>query len=95
MTRFLSLIAVAALIAGPASAADFHIKVIGKSDAAVQQDINIAAKKMCASYLNGNSRALEPASSCLKFAVRDAQAQLTDIRLAQGKTDNVRVASTR
>ena len=95
MNRFLSLIAVAALVAGPASASDFRIKVDGKDNAAVQQDIRMAAHRMCASYLGGSIRALEPQHSCYNFAVRDAEAQLSQVRLAQAKGANVRVASTK
>jgi hypothetical protein len=95
LIRFLSLIAATAFFAGPAFAGDFHVRVDGRSEAAVQQDIQVAAKKMCSGFSGGTILAMEPASSCLKFAVRDAQAQLSEVRLAQSKASNVRVASTR
>ena len=95
MSRILGLIAVAALVAGPASARDFHIKIAGRSDAAVQQDIRVAAQRMCDSSQHGISiRALEPQRSCFKFAVTDGDAQLTQAHVqAQAKTANVRVAA--
>jgi hypothetical protein len=93
LIRLLSLAAVAALVAGSASAAELHIKVEGRPDAAVQQDIRVAAHKVCDDGVS--LLAIGPRHACFTQAVQDAQSQLTEVRTAEAKTSNVRVASTR
>jgi hypothetical protein len=82
LIRLLSLVAV-----------ELHIKVEGRPDAAVQQDIRVAAHKVCDDGVS--LLAIGPRHACFTQAVQDAQSQLTEVRTAEAKTSNVRVASTR
>jgi hypothetical protein len=90
MFRMLAITAAIAAIAGSAAAQDVRVTVGGRDDATVRQDIRAAARKMCASYTQG-VRGLAPTATCLKYAVRDAEAQLVEVRMAQA--EKVRLAA--
>lgn len=47
MNRILILFAGLAVLAGPASARDIAVPIIGRDDAAVKQDIRKAAREVC------------------------------------------------
>ena len=76
MIRILTAAAVAALIASPAAAQSTRVALDGKSSAQVQADIAKAAKKVCTQAVVGASFPREMYSSCFKYAVKTANAQL-------------------
>ncbi|THD77629.1 MAG: hypothetical protein E7812_12760 [Phenylobacterium sp.] len=83
MFRTLVVTAAVAMIAGSASAQDIRVNIAGKDDAVIQQDIRVAAHRVCGAYANG-VRGLEPTTRCYKYVVRDAEGQLVQARaLAQ------------
>jgi hypothetical protein len=86
MFRTIALSAAIAVLAGSASAADIRVKIDGKNDMAVQQEIRVAAHKVCASYTD-SLRGLERSAACFKYTVADAQAQVVQERaFAASKT---------
>lgn len=76
MIRILTVAAVAALIASPASAQSARVALEGKSSDQVQADIAKAAKKVCTQAVVGASFPREMYASCFKYAVKTANAQL-------------------
>lgn len=76
MIRILTVAAVAALIAAPASAQTARVSLAGKSNDQVQADIAKAAKKVCTQAIVGASFPREMYASCFKHAVADAAAKL-------------------
>lgn len=81
-----------AMIAGSAAAQDVKVTIDGKDDATIQRDIRNAAQRMCASYTQG-TRGLAPVANCVNYAVRDAETQLVQVRLAQAS--KVRLAANK
>jgi len=82
MIRILTVAAVAALIAAPASAQSMRVAVAGKSSEQVQKDIVKAAKTVCARATVGASFPREMMASCMKATVEHAVAQSGDPALA-------------
>jgi len=76
MIRILTVAAVAALIAAPASAQTARVSLVGKSNEQVQVEITKAAKKVCTQAVIGASFPREMYASCFKHAVADANAKL-------------------
>ena len=76
MIRILTVAAVAALIAAPASAQTARISLAGKSNEQVQVEITKAAKKVCSQAIIGASFPREMYASCFKHAVKTANASL-------------------
>ena len=76
MIRILTVAAVAALIAAPASAQTARIALAGKSNEQVQVEITKAAKKVCSQAIVGASFPREMYASCFKHAVADANSKL-------------------
>ena len=76
MIRILTVAAVAALIAAPASAQSAKVALVGKNSEQVQADIAKAAKKVCTQAIVGASFPREMYASCFKFAVNKANATL-------------------
>jgi hypothetical protein len=76
MIRILTVAAVAALIAAPASAQTARVSLVGKSNEQVQVEITKAAKKVCTQAIVGASFPREMYASCFKHAVADANAKL-------------------
>ena len=91
MFRTLVVTTAVAMIAGAASAQDVRVKIAGKDDAAIQQDIHMAAHQACVAYTNG-VRGLEPATNCYKYVVNDAEGQLVHAR-ALAQAAKMRLAS--
>jgi hypothetical protein len=89
--RTLVMTAAVAVIAGSASAQDIRVKISGKDDAAIQQDIRTAAHQACGAYTDG-VRGLEPTTNCYKYVVRDAEGQLVHAR-ALAQAAKLRLAS--
>ena len=81
MFRTFALTAAVALIAGSASAQEIRVKIDGKNDAALQQDIRVAAQHVCAAH-NEGVRGLQPRAVCVSYAVRDAEGQVAQVRAA-------------
>lgn len=88
MFRTIALTAAIAVIASSASAQDVRVKMEGKNDAALQQDIRTAARKVCAAY-TASVRGLEPAATCFKYALRDAETQVTQAYAQTAKPTKV------
>ena len=82
MIRILTVAAVAALIAAPASAQSVRVAVAGKNTAELQADIAKAAKKVCTQAVVGASFPREMYASCFKHAVADANAKLGQPQMA-------------
>ncbi|WP_293365155.1 hypothetical protein [Phenylobacterium sp.] len=76
MIRILTVAAVAAMIAAPASAQTARINLSGKTSDQIQADIAKAAKKVCTKAVVGATFPREMYASCFKFAVNDAKARL-------------------
>lgn len=82
MIRVLTVAAVAALIAAPASAQSMRVATTGKSSEQLQADILKAAKTVCARATVGASFPREMMSACMKATVEHAVAQTNDPALA-------------
>jgi len=82
MIRILTVAAVAALIAAPASAQSVRVPVAGKTTEQLHADITKAAKKVCSQAVVGASFPREMYASCFKHAVADAVAKANDPALA-------------
>jgi gas vesicle protein len=82
MIRILTVAAVAALIAAPASAQSMRVAVAGKSTEQLHVDITKAAKKVCMQAVVGASFPREMYASCFKHAVADAVTKANDPALA-------------
>jgi gas vesicle protein len=82
MIRILTVAAVAALIAAPASAQSVRVPVAGKTTEQLHADITKAAKKVCSMAVVGASFPREMYASCFKHAVADAVAKANDPALA-------------
>ena len=91
MFRTIALTATLALIAGSASAQDIRVKIDGKNDAAVQQDIRVAAHRVCAKH-NEGVFGLQPMAVCVSYVVRDAEGQVAQVRAAM-LPGNLKLAS--
>ena len=92
MIRILTVAAAAAaLVAGPAFAADsIHIPTAGKSPEQLQADITKAAKSLCSFAVMGATFPREEMIACMKGTVADALAQAKDPALtAVAKEDRL------
>jgi hypothetical protein len=85
MIRLLTVAAVAALVAAPASAQSVRINTAGKTPAQVKAEVFKAATRLCALDTNGASFAIEANRACVKNTVTAALAQSSDpaLQLAQ------------
>jgi gas vesicle protein len=82
MIRILTVAAVAALIAAPASAQSVRIATAGKTAEQLHSDIAKAAKKVCNLAVVGASFPREMYAACYKHAVADAVTKAGDPALA-------------
>lgn len=82
MIRILTVAAVAALIAAPASAQSARVSTANKSAEQLHADITKAAKKVCNLAVVGASFPREMYASCFKHAVADAVSRTGDPALA-------------
>jgi gas vesicle protein len=82
MIRILTVAAVAALIAAPASAQSVRVSTNGKSSEQVHAEITKAAKKVCSIATVGASFPREMYASCYKATIQHAVAQANDPALA-------------
>lgn len=82
MIRILTVAAVAAFIAAPASAQSVRIATAGKTTEQLHVDITKAAKKVCSQAIVGASFPREMYASCYKHTVADAVARAGDPALA-------------
>jgi gas vesicle protein len=82
MIRVLTIAAVAALIAAPASAQSVRISTAGKTTEQLQADIDRAAKSVCRRAANSSSFPREMRASCLKATIAHAYANSGDPVLA-------------
>ena len=82
MIRILTVAAVAAMIAAPASAQSVRVAVSGKTTAQLHTEIAAAAKKVCRQATVGASFPREMYASCYKYAVAQAVAKANDPALA-------------
>ena len=86
MIRILTVAAVAALIAAPASAQSTRVVTTGKSAEQLQADIVKAAKSVCARASMGASFPREMQAACLKASIDHAVAQSRNPALAARAT---------
>ncbi len=89
MIRILTLSTLALFAAAPAFAADVHIKIAGKDDALVRQEIRVAARHVCRNA--GPGRLTVAVQTCFDETVRDAQGQLAQAR-ASNQAAEMRLA---
>ncbi|MGA0606715.1 hypothetical protein ACO2Q0_12020 [Phenylobacterium sp. VNQ135] len=82
MIRILTLAAVAALVAAPASAQSMRVATAGKSSEQVQKDILKAAKTVCSRATVGSSFQREMMAGCVKATLEHVAAQSGDPALA-------------
>jgi hypothetical protein len=82
MIRILTVAAIAALVAAPASAQSIRIPLVGKTSDQLQADIAKAAKRVCTQAIVGASFPREMYASCFKHAVADATAKLGQPQMA-------------
>ena len=83
MIRILTVAAVAALIAAPASAQSARVATAGKSTQELHVAIAAAAKKVCRQATIGASFPHQMYESCYKHAVKDAVAKVGSAELAR------------
>lgn len=82
MIRILTIAALAALVAAPASAQSMRVSTAGKNAEQIQADIVKAAKSVCARATVGASFPREMMASCMKATIEHAVAQSGDPALA-------------
>lgn len=82
MIRILTVAAVAAFIAAPASAQSLRVSTAGKSAEQLQAEIVKAAKSVCARASMGASFPREMMATCMKASIAHAVAQSRDPALA-------------
>lgn len=82
MIRILTVAAVAALIAAPASAESVRISTVGKSAAELHADITKAARKVCLHAITNATFPQQELAACMKGTVAAAVAQTGDPALA-------------
>ncbi len=87
MIRILTTAAVAALLAGSASAAQVTVHTAGKDAATVQHDISRAARQVCSEALMDEPLAFYLMPGCVKDAKERAAAALPTVtaQAAQGQ----------
>ena len=83
MIRILTVAAVAALVAAPASAQSIRVATAGKSAQQLHADIVKAAKTVCNRATVGASFPREMMQTCMKVSVERAVAQSRNPALAE------------
>ena len=91
MIRLVTLAALAAFVALPASAQTIRVATAGKTPAQLQKDIASAARQICRTELYGASTPVGVVESCVRVVVRNTLADpqnagiatLKPLRLAQ------------
>jgi len=78
MLRMITLAALAAAIAAPASAAEIRVSLVGKSAEQITTDISAAAHTVCRRETSGESFRLVAMESCHRATVKAALAQIND-----------------
>lgn len=86
MIRLLTIAAVAALIATPASARSIKIDIAGKSNAEVQASLASAVRKVCVSAAAHATFRHQAYAACVKETAAAANAQLA---ATQGRASQV------
>jgi hypothetical protein len=87
-------IVAAALVAGPAAAADsIHIPTAGKSPEQLHADITKAAKSICGLAVQGATFPREEMAACMRGTVAAAVAQARDPALTAIAKQDVKLAS--
>ena len=78
MNRIVTLAALAALVALPASAQSIHISTAGKSAEQVRAEVFKAANKLCAQETVGATFRVEEMRACVSQTARATFAQTND-----------------
>ena len=89
MVRFVALAALAAAIAGPASAEGVRVSLVSKSPAQIQADISSAARQVCLRATSTESFRLQAFDRCVKDTVAVSLAQIAGADVAVAKNEEL------
>jgi hypothetical protein len=94
MSRNLSILILATALAGPATAEDIRVSLVGKDEGTVQADVHKAAVKICRDIFIGDlQNGFYEMDGCVASVQDDAMAQVRAIRQAAAARSDVRVLS--
>jgi len=86
MVRFVALAALAAAIAGPASAQEIRVSLVSKTPEQIQADIHAAARSVCLRATSTESFRIQAYGRCVKDTEAASMAKVTgeDLAAAEG-----------